>query len=412
MKPFKYARLLALVATHVWLAACLGQSVDQTEDQNAQPAAAGLQSAPWPESVTKIVNDSPNKKQLQKLLAEEDGEIRAAVEFLINNMPKQDLEALGAEFLLEDIQWAIKIRKQSKWKMSDQIFFNYVLPYANVDETREPWREKLNKICLPLIADCKTSAEAAQELNSKFFKKIGVKYSTKRKKANQSPSESMEQGLASCTGLSILLVDACRSVGVPARLTGIPSWTNKRGNHTWVEIWDGGTEDQKGEWHFTGAAEPSKKGLNNAWFQKDAALAKKDSRRNAIYAISFAKTDTTFPMVWTRGWRNSIHAINVTDRYTKSKKQEEELNVDLINAYVRVWNKDKTERVVTFVSIEDKDGWRKGGRSRGNQADMNDMLQFQIKKNSEYRIKLGDGQWQTLTTTDKKQQTFEFQLEK
>ena len=148
-------------------------------------------------------------------------------------------------------------------------------------------------------------------------------------------------------------------MGVPARLTGIPSWTNKRGNHTWVEIWDGGTEDQKGEWHFTGAAEPSKKGLNNAWFQKDAALAKKDSRRNAIYAISFAKTDTTFPMVWTRGWRNSIHAINVTDRYTKSKKQEEELNVDLINAYVRVWNKDKTERVVHLSASKTKtDGER------------------------------------------------------
>ena len=67
------------------------------------------------------------------------------------------------------------------------------------------------------------------------FGQLSVKYSTARKRANQSPKESIEQGLASCTGLSILLADACRSVGVPARLAGIPSWKNKNGNHTWVE---------------------------------------------------------------------------------------------------------------------------------------------------------------------------------
>ena len=140
----------------------------------------------------------------------------------------------------------------------------------------------MNAICQPLVKDCKTPGEAAQRLNEKLFGEIQVKYSTQRKRANQAPSESIEQGLASCTGLSILLVDACRSVGVPARLAGIPSWPNKQGNHTWVEVWDDG-------WHFTGAAEPNGQGLNHAWFQGDASLAKKDSRLNAIYAVSFKK---------------------------------------------------------------------------------------------------------------------------
>ena len=36
----------------------------------------------------------------------------------------------------------------------------------------------------------------------------------------------METGVATCTGLSILLVDACRSVGVPARIAGTPLWSN------------------------------------------------------------------------------------------------------------------------------------------------------------------------------------------
>ena len=84
----------------------------------------------------------------------------------------------------------------------------------------------------------------------------------------------METGLASCTGLAILLADACRSVGVPARLAGVPNWIDDRGNHTWVEIWDQ-------RWHFAGAAEPDANGLDHAWFQHDASLAVKDSKEHA-----------------------------------------------------------------------------------------------------------------------------------
>jgi transglutaminase-like putative cysteine protease len=51
-------------------------------------------------------------------------------------------------------------------------------------------------------------------------------------------------------------VDACRSVGIPARVAGTPMWTNMRGNHTWVEVWDR-------DWHFIGAAEPDAAGLDH-----------------------------------------------------------------------------------------------------------------------------------------------------
>lgn len=360
----------------------------------------------WPESILKRVSESKNKEQLQQLLDGSDSEIRTAVQFVIENMPKRDLDSMTAEFLLNDIRLANKIRKDSPWKISDELFLNDVLPYANVDETREPWRKKLNEICAPMIADCKTPGEAAHRINQKMFKEIKVKYSRKRKKANQSPSESMEQGLASCTGLSILLVDACRSVGVPARLAGIPSWPNKRGNHTWVEVWDQGT------WHFAGAAEASKNGLNDAWFQKDAALAQKDSKRHAIYAVSFGKTETVFPMVWSRDRQNPVYAVNVTDRYTKDSKSEAtEKSAEAIAVFVRVWNADKSERVVKSVQVKNADGWSDDGKSRNNEADMNDMLRFELKKNQTYEIRVGDGKWQPLKTTDEDQQTIDIKTE-
>jgi hypothetical protein len=40
----------------------------------------------------------------------------------------------------------------------------------------------------------------------------------------------MATGLASCSGLSILLAGACRAVGVPARIVGTPMWSNGHGN--------------------------------------------------------------------------------------------------------------------------------------------------------------------------------------
>ena len=116
---------------------------------------------------------------------------------------------------------------------------NDVLPYAVFDERREAWRADLLERCTPLVANCTTAAEAAQTLNREFFNLVNVHYNTKRRATNQCPSESIEQGMATCTGLSILLVDACRSVGVPARAAGVANWHDQRGNHTWVEIHDG-----------------------------------------------------------------------------------------------------------------------------------------------------------------------------
>ena len=192
----------------------------------------------------------------------------------------------------------------------EDIFLDNVLAYANVNESRDPWRKEFYDLCMPLIKDCKTPGAAAALLNRSVFPKLKVGYSTQRKKPHQSPRESIEQGKASCTGLSIILSDACRSVAIPARLVGTPLWSNNSGNHTWVEVWDNG-------WHFTGACEPDPKGLDRGWFVGNAAQAKKDSAIHAIYAASFRKTPLSFPMVWSPG-RKDVYAENVTDHYNRA----------------------------------------------------------------------------------------------
>src|SRR4029077_17611360 len=105
------------------------------------------------------------------------------------------------------------------------------------------WRKEFYEKYRPLVKQARTPGEAAVLLNQKVFPLIKVRYSTKRPKAVQSPAESARAGLASCNGLSIILIDACRAVGVPARFVGT-LWADNSGNHSWTEVWDGGG------WHY------------------------------------------------------------------------------------------------------------------------------------------------------------------
>lgn len=267
---------------------------------------------------SRLAQAEENRAEMEQALIETPTSQRDGMVFLIANMPLSDLQSLQADFLLDNLKWAYLAKETFSWakQIPEELFLNYVLPYASIDEKRHPWRKDLYELCQPIVKECQSASEVAQKINATLFKQLKVKYSTRRSKPHQSPQETIESGMASCTGLSILLVDACRSVGIPARLVGTPSWTKVRGNHTWVEIWDNG-------WHFTGACEPDRRGLNHGWFVGRAAQALKDSKMNAIYAASFEKTGTKFPLVWNLTGSN-VFAVNVTERYTAKKETKKE----------------------------------------------------------------------------------------
>lgn len=275
--------------------------------------AAGLVPQAYREQVTRALSQAgDNQTQLIGAIEAVKPEHRMAVAFLIANMPQRDLNTLTKDYLVENIDLAYQAREATAWAkvIPEEIFLNDVLPYANLNETRDSWRKDLRDRFASEVKDCKTPGEAALKLNAKIFDVLNVHYhATKRPKPDQSPSESMKATFASCTGLSILLVDACRAVGVPARTAGTPAWTipkgdangNHAGNHTWAEIWDG-------QWHFLGACENSK--LSDTWFAGNASRADDSRVENRIYAASFKKTNMFFPLVWDM----SIRYVNAEDR--------------------------------------------------------------------------------------------------
>ncbi|MCB9852507.1 MAG: hypothetical protein H6819_05390 [Phycisphaerales bacterium] len=325
---------------------------------------------------------------------------RNAARFLLDNHPARD-NGLDSRILDETLEYALKARDEFPWtrRLSNQKFHNDVLPYASLDETREPWRKKFYEICKPFVADCKTATEAACAVNQNVFNAVNVHYNTDRSKTNQSPAEAIAEGRATCTGLSILLVDACRSVGIPARIAGVANWNGKEGNHTWVEVWDDG-------WHFLGADEPDRRGVDHAWFVRDAMKAIPGDPKYAIWATSFEKSPTHFPMVWNIDDR-TVPGVDVTERYLTPFKGT---NGGALR-FVRLWTKEGGDRVCAVISILNENGRRlRKIATRAGTSDLNDMPSFTIVPETQRRLIVEyDGQARStiVSATDDNVQTLE-----
>jgi len=347
-----------------------------------------------------IATAGDNAKELKKALKEVPRNEREGMVFLISYMPERDAKSLSADFLLENVQYAYKARAEFPWakEVPDSVFLNDVVAYANLNENRENWRKDFYERFKKYVAPCKTMREAIDSVNKNVRDELLVDYNTKREKPDQAPYESMRQHMASCSGLSILLTDAFRAVGIPSRVAGTPAWHDDRGNHNWNEVWI------DGQWRFT-EYYPSDD-LDQSWFLTDAGKAIKEDVRKAIYAASFKPTGCYFPLVWDENIRY-VHAENVTDRYTSLyRAQLSAMPADGSHVALRVMvfkDKDHAEasgdRVATNLDVFKGDKQLYGGRSTGATQDMNDVLTFNVEKNQQYIIKYmnGKGEMQTQT---------------
>lgn len=339
-----------------------------------------------------------NAGELQKAIDTVDAAQRDGLVFLIEHMPERDLKSLSAGYLLENVDFAYKARAAVPWgkQLSDELFFNDVLPYASINERRDQWRKDFYEKFSPLIKDCKTPGEAAQVLNRDIWKMVNVRYhASKRPKPDQSPYESMEAGFASCSGLSVMLIDACRAVGVPARFVGIPQWANKSGNHSWVEVWDG-------DWQFTGACEYNQGGLGKAWFAGKASQANAEMWQHSIYASSWKDTGTRFPLVWNLKI-DYVKALNVTDRYVKKQVEQP--------TYVQVFEKQGGKRVAVAVEIFDGENSVAKATTKGEESDTNDMLAVKLVGGKAYRISIDGGKRREFKPRGKADEQIEFYLD-
>lgn len=288
--------------------------------------------------------------------------------FLCENMPAQDCGNVSEAYLRENLDLALAVREKHPWSrgVPEDIFLNAVLPYSSIGEEADAWRPLFHKQFMPLVADCKNATQVAEKLNSEIWKILGIIYSPKREKPDQSPFHSMRLGMASCSGLSIILVNACRAVGVPARFAGC-RWKNKPGNHSWVEFWD------RGQWHYIGAFDSPK--ADESWFDGDIAAADEKNPVYAIYAANWAPTGTYFNTSWrdSEDLRSPVPAHNVTSRYlqkTAKKVPQSVLSVCILDA--------SGKRVAVSLRLKEKATQRvlAEGISHDDTQDLNNHFTF------------------------------------
>src|SRR5207253_1422817 len=106
----------------------------------------------------------------------------------------------------------------------------------------------------------------------------------------------------------------------------------------------------------------------------------------------------------------AVYGENVTDRYAKKQTAV----VDRITVLIRVWKPGKKERLPVPVTVADRQDLNQvfQGESRGERADLNDILSFDLLKDHSYLLQIGSPVQlaKPLQTTDAKQQVVDIEL--
>jgi len=230
--------------------------------------------------------------------------------------PADSVDGLGDGIASEGIKASLQAKADYPWawNISKEDWYDYNLPYANVDEPRNHWRPFLKSKAEPLIANLDLNnakiSNVVYAVNNGIWKALGTPQNPIVFKSSQTPLiydpfSTITYGYASCTGISITFVDALRSIGVCARVVGTPAWHNheSEGNHNWTEIL---YENQNGGYQW-GILE-GKPAQNNSetvdnpcdkWFCKPSHFGT-GSASSQVFASRWDNTqdDTKYPMSW------------------------------------------------------------------------------------------------------------------
>ncbi len=206
---------------------------------------------------------------------------------------EQDTPAPAAETALPD--WGEDI--------PEDVRAHALTPDRVLDEQPCDWRSQLAPLIHPAVQGCRTAREATLTIASRMTELTGIYYDRDRSKPCMNVAEALREKKVSCTGQSIALVCALRSVGIPARAVGVMSWAHVRGNHTWVEAWF------EGGWHMI---EFNERDFNTAWVMEGVGMLNPTLFMQRIVAAQEGGPQF-FPTVW--NLRSGIRGVDVSERY-------------------------------------------------------------------------------------------------
>jgi hypothetical protein len=176
--------------------------------------------------------------------------------------PIDDVDGLGNGIVGVGINASLTAKSVFPWArdIPRDYWYDYNLAYCTVNEARNNWRPYLHNKTLPLLKGLSPTASIAEvvnTVNAGLWSALGYNGDDIYFKSSQTPLiydplSTITFGYASCTGISILLVDALRSVGVCARVAGTPAWHHnpEEGNHNWLEVLYKSEDEENGGWSW------------------------------------------------------------------------------------------------------------------------------------------------------------------
>lgn len=280
--------------------------------------------------------------EVNEKLAKCEEDIALACKYLYITMPYSDFGNYTFETFLDYAEHGVWLWKnrESVRKLPETIYLNYVLAHRVNEEEVAPCRSLFFKVIGSRI-DGMSVKEAALEVNFWCAEEATYQSTDAR---TLCALTVYRRGNGRCGEESVFMVNALRSVGIPARQVYAPRWSHCDDNHAWVEIWC------DGNWYFLGACEPEMV-LDKGWFTNAS------SRAMMVHSRFFDSQGAEGDIISRNGM---VTEINELRRYALVKdisvcvKDEAGQPVEEANVFFEVLN--YSEYVTVAGKTTDKDG--------------------------------------------------------
>ncbi len=155
-----------------------------------------------------------------------------------------DLYVIKADYLIENIDLAFEVWKKNPWglKLSEEMFYEYILPYRTQDEHLTRWREGLIQQFSWLEDSLKSNSdflESYSQINqyvNSFLRREDEEFL--RYPISIDYNNMLKGKTGSCSDEANLFSWILRANGLPAAIDYTPQWANRGSGHIWHVLLD------------------------------------------------------------------------------------------------------------------------------------------------------------------------------
>ena len=223
--------------------------------------------ADYKASLKDYIAASGNEKEIEKAVSMANKEELPLLYYMICNMSSYDLCNITAKGLIRHVKTTVNTNKHVPWQIDENsdLFKNYVLSNRVSCESVYTDRYKMKRLVFPIIKNASSVPQATGNIIKHFANEL-FRYEIKMGTAyphDYTPIDAWKFGGESCRARSDFMVEAFRSVGIPACRVECIATMHNVNTHTSVAYYN--INDKS--WHpvESNDSEPGSDSFFNTW---------------------------------------------------------------------------------------------------------------------------------------------------